>query len=280
MNTPQNSAHNIDEVIFEYQRNIRYYTDNIHEYNENMNLYFNSIFRNYNNNNTEPINQPYINLNNNRTIFNRPPINNLWYNIANGRSQRNETFMEDVVVRPTETQINAALETFVYIADEQQNTCPITLEPLQEGDSVCRIRYCNHLFKSSAIRGWFQRNVRCPVCRYDIRDYQETSQSQRQTTDDLQNEYNETIVDDLLDEITDENIPMSNLFNIAGPSLANLFNINQTSNRNPIANGLTSAIRSFVNSELERIPVNSATTELLYTFDIPLTIDTSGNYRL
>ena len=122
--------------------------------------------------------------------------------------------------------------------------------------------------------------MRCPVCRYDIRDYQETSQSQRQTTDDLQNEYNETIVDDLLDEITDENIPMSNLFNIAGPSLANLFNINQTSNRNPIANGLTSAIRSFVNSELERIPVNSATTELLYTFDIPLTIDTSGNYRL
>jgi len=73
---------------------------------------------------------------------------------------------------------------------------------------------------------------------------------------------------------------MSNLFNIAGPSLANLFNINQTPNRNPIASGLTNAIRSFVNSELERIPVNSATTELLYTFDIPLTIDTSGNYRL
>jgi len=190
MNTPQNSAHNIDEVIFEYQRNIRYYTDNIHEYNENMNLYFNSIFRNNYNYNTEPIindrayintnnnyntepiinNRTYINPNINRTRFNESPMNNLWYNIVNRRGQRNERFMEDVVVRPTETQINTALETFVYIADEQQHTCPITLEPLQEGDSVCRIRYCNHLFKSSAIRSWFQRKVRCPICPYDIRD--------------------------------------------------------------------------------------------------------------
>ena len=263
-----------------------------------MNLYFNSIFRNNNNNNREYINREYIeteytepiindrryiNPNNNRAIFNRAAINNLWYNIANGRNSRNnrnETFTENVVVRPTELQINTALETFVYIADEQQNSCPITLEPLQDGDSVCRIRHCNHLFKSSAIRGWFQRNVRCPVCRYDIRDYQETPPLQRETTDEVQDEYNDTIVDNLLREITDENIPLSNLFNIAGPSLANFFNINQTPNQQPIANGLTNAIRSFVNSELERLPVNSATTELLYTFDIPLTIDSSGNYRL
>ena len=49
---------------------------------------------------------------------------------------------------------------------------------------------------------------------------------------------------------------------------------------NNFADTFSNAIRTFVNSELQRIPVNPATTELLYTFDLPLSIDGSGNYHL
>ena len=49
--------------------------------------------------------------------------------------------------------------------------CPITREELIVGDHVCVIKHCNHLFKNDALMQWFNSNVRCPVCRYDIRDY-------------------------------------------------------------------------------------------------------------
>jgi hypothetical protein len=49
----------------------------------------------------------------------------------------------------------------------------------------------------------------------------------------------------------------------------------------PFANNLSSAIRNFVNNEINHLPfdLNSA-AELLYTFDIPITFDVSGNVRI
>ena len=38
-------------------------------------------------------------------------------------------------------------------------------------DEVTQIIYCGHIFSKNSIRQWFQHNVRCPVCRYDIRDF-------------------------------------------------------------------------------------------------------------
>ena len=40
-----------------------------------------------------------------------------------------------------------------------------------EGDEVTRIRSCGHVFHTQSIRNWFSNRVRCPVCRYDIREY-------------------------------------------------------------------------------------------------------------
>ena len=79
----------------------------------------------------------------------------------------------NVIVRPTTLQIASATRMVSYSVNEEfgQTRCPITLEEFHEGDSLCQIIHCGHIFKEDAIRNWFASNVRCPVCRYDIRDF-------------------------------------------------------------------------------------------------------------
>jgi hypothetical protein len=73
--------------------------------------------------------------------------------------------------RLTQEQMNNAIETIEYEENMIEERCPITLENFAVGESICRIRHCGHIFKSSGLMQWFNRNVRCPVCRYDIRTY-------------------------------------------------------------------------------------------------------------
>jgi Ring finger domain len=82
-------------------------------------------------------------------------------------------FFQNITVRPSTQQINNATEVIHYNTDiENINTsCPITLEDFQEGDVIRRICHCGHAFNEQAIQSWFRSNVRCPVCRYDIREY-------------------------------------------------------------------------------------------------------------
>lgn len=44
-------------------------------------------------------------------------------------------------------------------------TCPITLEPIVEGESVMKINRCGHVFKEAALRRWFEGHSQCPLCR-------------------------------------------------------------------------------------------------------------------
>jgi len=84
----------------------------------------------------------------------------------------NQPNLQDVIIRPTANQLNAALETITYAQSARSHSrCPITLEDFMEGDEVTRIRPCGHVFHTQSIRNWFSNRVRCPVCRYDIREY-------------------------------------------------------------------------------------------------------------
>lgn len=72
---------------------------------------------------------------------------------------------------PTPLQIQTATTLFTYEPQENPltvNTCPITLEDFREGESLMRINGCGHIFKTNALHHWFERNHRCPSCRYDI----------------------------------------------------------------------------------------------------------------
>jgi copper chaperone CopZ len=80
------------------------------------------------------------------------------------------TFLEPVNVFPSEEQINMSSRYVLFsnISSPINNTCPITHEQFTEDQMVLEL-ICRHVFNNDAIRIWFQTNVRCPVCRYDIR---------------------------------------------------------------------------------------------------------------
>jgi len=307
MDLSGNHIHNIYEVIHQYQQNISGYTDNIREYNTIINMYMTNQMNTMN----PPINQyinphsrnPFVNYETrdtrdtrentinrpntrNRNRINNPysyiyttprtlsPVRTPLSRTSNNIFQAIRNHFEDVVVRPTAEQIENALETFSYTPSVEPYICPITLETIQEGEEVCRIRHCSHLFKKTPIHGWFQRNVRCPVCRYDIREYSSTTQRDEE----------ETETDDRPEEQVTEEDRQEFMDLLRETQEGTSYIIPEQQQRNTSSNNLsgifTNVLRSFVNQELQRLPVNSATTELIYTFDLPVEIDPSGNYRL
>ena len=73
--------------------------------------------------------------------------------------------------RPTPLQIQTATSLFSYNPQENPlpiTICPITLEEFQEDEILMRIRGCGHIFKAVELHRWFERNHKCPSCRYDI----------------------------------------------------------------------------------------------------------------
>jgi len=84
-----------------------------------------------------------------------------------------QNFLEPVQVYPTQSQIEIATRNAQYsdILNPMNRSCPISLEIFNDTDIVVMIRFCGHLFKPDQIRTWFRSNCRCPVCRYDIRNY-------------------------------------------------------------------------------------------------------------
>jgi hypothetical protein len=95
-------------------------------------------------------------------------------------AQNMRNFFQNISVRPSQEQIQNATLLFTYDYSNSENInqqCPITLEDFENGDIVRQIRHCRHVFHEDSIQNWFQSNVRCPVCRYDIRDYREPMES-------------------------------------------------------------------------------------------------------
>jgi hypothetical protein len=94
--------------------------------------------------------------------------------------------MEDVVVAPTSEQISNAVERIMFEDPDPTMRCPISLEEFGRNDNILRIRHCKHMFKEESLLNWFRRNVRCPVCRYDIRDYRRNRVSRDVSNNDVQ----------------------------------------------------------------------------------------------
>jgi hypothetical protein len=82
-------------------------------------------------------------------------------------------FLDPVRVFPSQTQIANATRTIRYndIISPINNSCPISLMPFTDGQDVILIRHCGHIFNEEGFNTWFGSNSRCPVCRYDIREY-------------------------------------------------------------------------------------------------------------
>jgi hypothetical protein len=260
---------NFGDIMYQYNKNMR-------DYNDNMRLYLDIIA------NRERVQAQNNYRNSNRNdyayYYTQPvrPLNNIFSTLF--PTVRRENTLQDVIVRPTQQQILDATEIISFdesVANNNTN-CPITLEPFTNGERVCRIKHCSHLFKQGALNDWFRRNVRCPICRYDIRDYvnhESDPESEADAeADNNDNEYENNDYSEMVEELLNESIQRDNLHQ----------NQRYPSTRNTFTSNLTTAIRGFINNELSNLPpsLNNVASELLYTFDIPISFDVSGNMRV
>jgi hypothetical protein len=83
------------------------------------------------------------------------------------------SFLQPIDIYPSQQQIERSTRNVRYsdIVRPVNDSCPISREMFQDDDIVTLIRHCGHIFHTNNIMRWFQRNTRCPVCRYDIREY-------------------------------------------------------------------------------------------------------------
>jgi len=146
------------------------------------------VRNNLNNNNTRDVRNNLNNNNQNRIIYinRRPYANEHENNSLNLPHQLEEEIitllvnsmsLEPVIVFPSPAQIDFATKTFKFCDINQplNISCPITLESFTENSMVTMIKHCGHIFTSSEINTWFLSNCKCPICRYDIRDFTITS---------------------------------------------------------------------------------------------------------
>jgi hypothetical protein len=112
--------------------------------------------------------------------------------IPNVFSNLFQSFFDPVLIYPTPSQIENATRRVLYrdIVTPINNRCPISLETFNDSDTVTIIRHCGHIFNSDELNNWFRSNCRCPMCRYDIRNYIQTNLSlginqERITTQDF-----------------------------------------------------------------------------------------------
>lgn len=95
--------------------------------------------------------------------------------------QNMQLFLEQpVIVRPTQEQIENS--TSVSKARGEYE-CAICQDNITPGIEIRTISHCNHIFHKDCIDTWFRQNVKCPVCRHDIREsatsYSATSSTNR-----------------------------------------------------------------------------------------------------
>lgn len=91
------------------------------------------------------------------------------FNLIPDNTNANANFMEPVIVRPTQQQIQANT-TSSTLSEASSDICAICQDTYSAGANQRTINACHHKFHSQCIDTWFQRNVHCPVCRHDIRE--------------------------------------------------------------------------------------------------------------
>jgi hypothetical protein len=179
------------------------------------------------------------------------PILSYYYYPVRDLSGGNQTGFQDVIVSPTREQINSATRIITYSENIEllNHRCPISLADFEEGDEIRQIIHCGHCFCEETIQGWFRTNVRCPVCRYDIREF-----SVRETETDTERQHREQSRRSVNDNMQNMQHITNNMFDGLTASLTNILN-NYLDNESDTSNNLT------------------------YTFEVPIIFrDISNNF--
>lgn len=134
--------------------------------------YVDSLFTNPANNNRRQ--QPRRTVGSQRRARNTPaftPFTNSLFS----------SFFDRIPVVPTSEQIRQATRTlpFQHVENPINERCPISFEVFRTNDEVLQIIHCGHIFNPCEIAVWFESNVGCPVCRFDIRDHNQPDATNR-----------------------------------------------------------------------------------------------------
>jgi hypothetical protein len=78
--------------------------------------------------------------------------------------------LEPVVVHPDNQTIDRTTTLRSARPSDENEVCSICQDCYTEGQAIRSITHCSHRFHKSCIDQWFEQNVHCPVCRYDIRE--------------------------------------------------------------------------------------------------------------
>jgi len=180
INDTLNNLHNTNNQI----RNLLIQLLNSQNPNNNNNSRRNGFSeRRYRENNSRNVNPNRVYLNNIPYIIDSIteytiPRNQIFPSVRDttARNLYNEifnSFMEPVEVYPTQSQIESATRRVRYcdISRTINTQCPISMDDFNDSDMVTVLRPCGHIFQTEHIMNWFRTNCRCPVCRYDIRNY-------------------------------------------------------------------------------------------------------------
>jgi hypothetical protein len=216
------SINELYELYRNNQRNIENLSNqNNHIMNQIIQLYNNSSetstsqtnpFNTTNSNTSANFNTP-PNFNtpansNTSANFNTPPNSNTFTSSDTNRRYRRQnnipslntifrSFLDPVPILPTQQQIQNSTRTLMYcdIMNPINTSCPISLENFNDSSTVTMIRHCRHLFNSNSLSQWFRSSCLCPICRYDIRNFnniqmndQETNQTNNQDTNQTNNQ--------------------------------------------------------------------------------------------
>ena len=276
----------IQELIISYNDNILHHNHIMEDYNNNIYTILNTL--QYNQTPEQPIN----NINNVREYSNTSTANNpsrqqssnldlsSFFYLHNIPRQPNNEQNDNRYIALTDAQITNSTITTNYNSDlYNEENCPISLEEFTINEEICQIIGCGHYFKKNNIIRWFQNNHVCPVCRYNVRNYQQ------QTIDSSNNNIRRENLQQQTIDSSNNNIRRENLQqqstryeNIVNnllrpePEYNERENIVEFNDSSPISHtNINEFSRIITDIFLEQIPTIDSSNNFLYSFEIPFT---------
>ena len=88
----------------------------------------------------------------------------------------NATFMDPVNVAASVDQIERSTHLRAATAQDETSRCSICQDTYTDGQAIRGLNHCNHEYHRGCIDIWLQGNVHCPICRWDIRDDEQSEE--------------------------------------------------------------------------------------------------------
>jgi hypothetical protein len=102
------------------------------------------------------------------------PLNSLLTTLIGlGQLGQDQDFMDAVQVAPSAQQVERSTQLRQANAQDETARCSICQDSFTSGQAIRFLRHCRHEFHRGCIDTWFQSNVHCPMCRWDIREDEE-----------------------------------------------------------------------------------------------------------